>query len=358
MKIAIIANSSAGLFNFRQELIRSLSKENEVLAITPNNGSISEIEALGCRVIEIPVDRRGMNPIKDFSLFMRYNNILKLEKPELVITYTIKPNLYGGAAAKRLGIPYAGNITGLGTALQGNGVLKKVIIRMYKKAFRKAKVVFFENEENRDFFVNEGIVNHNKTCLLAGAGVNLNRFVVLDYPNGEKTRFLFMGRVMKEKGIEELFSAMERLIDDGFDCELNILGSFEENYKEKIKRYEHEGWLKYYGFQRDVRPYIENSHCFVLPSWHEGMANTNLECAASARPIITTNIPGCMEAVVENVSGFLVEKKNEMSLYEAMKRFLMLSYEERKKMGLYGRKHMELVFDKNEVVKRTIYHLL
>ena len=147
---------------------------------------------------------------------------------------------------------------------------------------------------------------------------------------------------------------MKKLVDSGVNCELSVLGQYEENYKEIISKYEEEGWLHYYGYQKDVCPFINKSNCFVLPSWHEGMANTNLECAASARPIITSNIPGCKEAVVENVSGFLVQSKNADDLFMQMKRFTELTYDEQKKMGLEGRKHMENTFDKKKVVAITI----
>ena len=146
-------------------------------------------------------------------------------------------------------------------------------------------------------------------------------------------------------------------MSDGSNCELHLLGFYEENYKAKIEKYEAEGWLHYYGYQKDVRPFIEGSHCFVLPSWHEGMANTNLECAASGRPVITSNIHGCLEAVEDGVSGYLCSKQDAESLYQVMKKFTKLSYDERKAMGLAGRKRMEDIFDKKKVVEDTIREL-
>jgi galacturonosyltransferase len=223
---------------------------------------------------------------------------------------------------------------------------------------KKAKVVFFENEENRQVFVNEKIVPDEKTCLLMGAGVNLERYHVEDYPDGDITKFLFMGRVMKEKGIDELFAAMRRLQQDGIKCYLDVLGYYEEDYKAVIDQYEAEGWLHYHGYQRNVKPYIAACHCFVLPSWHEGMANTNLECAASGRPVITSNIHGCLEAVEDGVSGYLCERKNSESLYSVMKKFITLSYDDRKTMGLAGRQKMEELFDKKLVVEETIRKLM
>lgn len=360
MKIAMIANSSSGLYEFRRDLIlRMIDEGNEVIALTPCEERTEQLKETGIKLIDIPVDRRGMNPVHDLSLFNTYKKLIKAEKPDLVATYTIKPNIYGGAVCRLKKIPYAVNITGLGTAFQRDGFLRKMVTAMYKFALKKAKVVFFENAANMQLFIDEKIIRREQAKLLNGAGVNLDRYNVLPYPeeNGE-TRFLFMGRVMAEKGVNELFEALRMLKKDGFNCTLDMLGGFDENYEQKIKEAESEGWLKYHGYQSDVRPFIENCHCFVLPSYHEGMANTNLECASSGRPVITSNIPGCKEAVIEGVSGLLCEPKNGESLYAAMKQMAEMSVAERRSMGLAGRKHMEDVFDKKKVVEETMKHLV
>lgn len=355
MRVMILANFDLGLYQFRKELIQELLKENEVIISLPYGELVDPLKEMGCKFIDIPVDRRGINPVKDLKLFNEYRKLLKAEKPDLVITYTIKPNVYGSMACRMSGIPYAVNITGLGTAFQKDGMLKKMVTLMYKEGLKKAKVVFFENEGNRQIFVDSGIVREKQTRLLNGAGVNLEHFQILDYPeDNDETRFLFIGRVMKEKGIDELFAAMKMLIAEGINCSLDVVGPYEDDYKVIIEEAEKEGWLRYHGFQKDVRPFIEASHCFVLPSWHEGMANTNLECAASGRPVITSNIHGCLEAVQDGETGYLVERKNAKNLYKVMKKFTKLSYDERKAMGLAGRKHMEEVFDKKKVVEDTI----
>lgn len=357
MKILILANNDVGLYKFRKELIEELLKKNTVYISLPYGGFVDDLCNMGCEFIDTPIERRGINPFKDTKLLIAYFRMVKKHTPDLVITYTIKPNVYGGMICRLLHIPYAINITGLGTAFEKDGVLKFLVKKMNRIACKKAKVVFFENEENRQFFIEQRIAGEERTYNLNGAGVNLDDYQVVEYPTEQKICFLFIGRIMKEKGIEELFTAMKKLIDKGIDCYLDVLGGYEESYNNLIQKYEKEGWLHYYGYQDDVRPYIRKCHCFVLPSWHEGMANTNLECAASGRPVITSNIHGCLEAVEDGVTGYLVKKRNSEDLYEVMKRFISLNYKERKNMGLAGRKRMEEMFDKKKVVTNTIIRL-
>lgn len=357
MKIVIVANSSSGLYGFRRQLISALNElKHEIIALTPFNSDVDKLQDLGVTLIETPIDRRGTNPIKDYSLMKLYKKELKRIQPDLVITYTIKPNVYGGLVCEKLGIPYAANITGLGTAFESTGMLRKVAVFLNKKALKKAKVVFFENSANRDIFVNEGIVDKSKTHVLHGAGVDLDHFTYQPYPNNDCFKFLFIGRVMKEKGVDELLTSMRRLVNEGINCSLDILGGYEEDYNQTLDVAISGGWLSYHGMQSDVRPFIAACDCFVLPSYHEGMANTNLECAASGRPIITSNIPGCMEAVVKG-SGLLCLPKNADSLYQTMKEMITKPLAEREQMGKIGRKHMEEVFDKKIVVSETICSL-
>lgn len=358
MKILLLANNDDGLYLFRRELIAQLLENHEVVISLPDGERISPLVEMGCHFINTPVDRRGINPIKDLTLLRHYWKLIKQERPDLVITYTIKPNIYGGIACRRLKIPCAVNITGLGTAFQKKGMLRTLVTSLYKLALKKARVVFFENAGNIQTLLESGVVKKEQCCLLAGAGVNVEHYAYAPYPEAEvPTKFLFVGRVMREKGIDELFCAMQRLHRDGFRCTLDVLGSYEENYEDKIDAYTKEGWLHYHGHQKDVRPFIKNAHCFVLPSYHEGMANTNLECAAMGRPVITSNIHGCKEAVIENVSGLLCEPQNADSLYDTMVRFLKLSKEERAAMGLAGRAHMDDIFDKRKVVAETMQAL-
>lgn len=364
MKILILANNDIGLYKFRKELIEELLyRKNEVFISLPDGDMVRPLKEMGCVFIDTPVDRRGINPKTDMGLFNRYRKMMKEVNPDLVITYTIKPNIYGGIAARLARKKYAVNITGLGTAFENAGLIRTIVVTLYKFALKKAKVIFFENSANRDELLSFKVCDKEQTVVLNGAGVNTDTYSYLPYPqgdenSGEPVKFLFVGRVMKEKGIDELFEAMKRLVAEGKQCFLDVVGPFEEDYKDKLDQYEKDGWLKYHGYQSDVRPFIDSCHCFVLPSYHEGMANTNLECASSGRPVITSNIPGCKEAVIEGVSGLLCEPKNVDSLYSVMNQMAEMSVEERRAMGLAGRKHMEDVFDKKKVVEETIKHLL
>lgn len=360
MKLFILTNNDIGLYRFRKELLTALLLHGNNVSISlPDGALVGSLVEMGCHFIDTPVDRRGINPLTDFKLLLRYLRLIRHEQPGLVITYTIKPNIYGGMVCRLLRVPYAVNITGLGTAFQKRGVLRTLVTVLYRMGLKRAKVVFFENEDNLRLLVQERIVSAGQTCLLPGAGVNLDEFRLLPYPEDSgATRFLFMGRVMREKGVDQLFAAMERLHSEGFPCTLDVLGKYEEDYADAMARWEAAGWLRYHGYQADVRPYIANCHCFVLPSWHEGMANTNLEAAACGRPVITSDIPGCREAVEDGVSGFLCKPQNAESLYQAMKRFLTLSQPQRQAMGQAGRKRMEAIFDKQIVVQATISRLI
>ena len=360
MKILILANNDVGLYKFRKELIQELiHRGNKIVVSVPDGELIPDIKNLGVKVILTDVDRRGINPLTDMKLLLKYFRMEATLKPDLVITYTIKPNVYGGVVSRILRIPYAENITGLGTTFQTENLIKKLVCFLYKISCRRAKVVFFENEENKQIFLEHHLIREEQACRLNGAGVNLDEYPYTEYPDeSEPIRFLFIGRVMKEKGVDELFEAARRIKKEYPKAVFDIVGPMEDEHESVVQKLEEEGIINYYGYQKDVRPFIAKCHCFVLPSWHEGMANTNLESASSGRPIIASNIPGCMEAVMNNMSGFLCKTRNSDDLYKVIKKFIELPYEERKAMGLTGRKYIEDVFDKKKIVARTIEFLV
>lgn len=358
MQILILANHSGGLYDFRKDLIAELKKQASVTVAVPHNDRWEELQLLADRVIELPVDRRGMNPVRDAKLFRRYRKMLRAVMPDLVLTYTVKPNVYGGLACRMAHVPYAVNITGLGSALENGGLLRKFVLALYRPALAGAKTVFFENAGNRDDLVATGVVPQGRDAVLHGAGVNLDDFPCAAYPQDAPLRFLFVGRVMHEKGVDELFYAAKQMKQEyGDGVEFHFVGSFEESYKPLMDELEQSGIVKYQGYQSDMRPFYAMSGCVVLPSYHEGMSNVLLEAASSGRPLITSAIPGCMEAVEDGVSGYLCESRNAEALLLSLRRFARLTPEERRDMGLAGRRRMEALFDKKAVVERTVEYI-
>lgn len=354
MKVLVLANATDGLYTFRRMLLEKLIEYgHEVFCLAPIGLNEEELRTI-CPIINVNIDRRGLNLIKDIKYFKDCRKIIKKEKPDYAITYTIKPNIYGTYACRRTKTPYAVNITGLGTAFQKDNWLKKLVVFMYKVALKKVKVVFFENAGNRDVFLKEKIVPEEKTCVLNGAGVDLQEFEFVPLKESESTKFLFVGRIMSEKGVNELFAVAERIKKELPNTEFNFIGGFEENYADTIKDMESKGYIKYHGRVNNVQEYIAESDCVILPSYHEGMSNALLEAAATGRPLITTDIHGCKEAVIEGENGFLCKVKDAESLYIAIKKFIELPFEEKQKMGICSRKHMEENFDKNKVVERTM----
>ncbi len=232
-RILVLANNDVGLYRFRKDLLAALlGAGHEVYISLPDGGFVSELVQLGCRFIDTPIERRGMNPIHDSKLFHQYRAILKEVKPDLVLTYTIKPNIYGGLACRMAHIPYAVNITGLGSAIENGGWLKKFVLALYKPALKGARVVFFENAGNRDTLAATGVVPKGRDVVLNGAGINLEDYPYQSYPQEGAVRFLFVGRVMHEKGVDELFAAAKRMKQEyGDGVEFHIVGSFEEGYK-------------------------------------------------------------------------------------------------------------------------------
>lgn len=360
MKILIIANSDIGLYKFRRELIEELiRRKNEVYIAAPAGEYHNNIATLGCKYLATPLERRGMNPVKDFGLFLRYYKLLKMIKPDYVLTYTIKPNIYGGTACRLRRIPYAINITGLGTAFQKAGMIRSLVVQMYKIAGKRAHTIFFENKGNYEVFLQEGLVREEQGCVLNGAGVNLEYYKYLPYSENGVIHFLFVGRIMQEKGVEELFKAAKRIKEVyGNKVIFDIVGFFEESYKEIVEHMNQEEIIHFWGYRQDTRPFYEKASCLVLPSYHEGMSNVLLEAGASGRALITSNIHGCMEAVEDGKNGYLCEVKDADSLFVAMNKFIKLNEDERCEMGKESRKRMKLMFDKKKIVSQTIEKIM
>lgn len=344
--VLILTNSSGGLYDFRNELLLRLLEKNTVFISLPDTTKVKELEEEGCRIINTPINRRGVNPREDMKLLRTYYGMLKQMKPDLVLTYTIKPNIYGGFACRLLKIPYVTTITGLGGAFDKKGLFLKMIITMYRMGLKKAECIFFQNRENRGIFEKYGIKGKSQ-CLVNGSGVNLERHAWEEYPRNEKTTFLFVGRVMKERGILEFLEAAVRLHRE--DIEFAILGYCDEDYHDMLNEYEEKNIISQWGFHTQVHPFLTKANAIVVASFHEGMSNALIEAAATGRPVIASNISGCKEAFEENLTGFGFTPGNADALIEAMEKFLALSREEQELMGKRAREKMECEFDRKLV---------
>ena len=355
MRVLVLANLGLGLYKFRRELLEELVKGNEVFFCIPEDEFIKPLEALGCKYIDNPfLKRHGTNPLIELKLISFYKKVLRGIHPDIVLTYTIKPNAYGGMACASLGIPYVANVTGLGTSIENGGLMQKISLTLYKLGLRKARKVFFQNTENRDFMLKHGIVK-GPYDLLPGSGVNLNQYQVSSYPDGETVDFVFIARVMKEKGINQYLDAAKVIRKKHPETRFHIFGFCEQNYEALLKALHENGTVVYHGLVSEMAEVYQMASCIVHPTFYpEGLSNVLLEGIASGRPIITTDRAGCREVVEDGVNGFVVKQQDSQDLIEKIEKFLSLSIEDRKKMGLLGREKAEKEFDRDIVIRKYL----
>lgn len=359
MKILVLTNSDMGLFKFRKELLQRLVKEgNKVFLSVPRGTYIPSLIKMGCTVLDIRMDRRGTDPWKDLVLLCRYVWMIHKIKPDVVLTYTIKPNIYGGIACRMLHVPYIVNITGTGTAIEKGGLLSNILLFLYKTALKNAAQIFFQNKQNQTFFVTKQIARKGR--LIPGSGVDLLEHPYEDYPKEDGcTRFLFVGRIMKDKGIEEYLDCADKIGEKYANVYFSLIGGFDEaSYQERIQQLEKKGRLKYFGPQDDVHSYMKSHHAVVLPSYHEGLSNVLLEAAACGRPVLATAVPGCLETYEDGVSGIGFPAKESAKLVKAVEKFLQMPYGERKDMGINGRHKVEKEFDRKIVVEAYMQEII
>lgn len=357
-KVLFLVNHEVVIYNFRLELVERLLQDgHDVVISSPPGERINDLVALGCRFCPVELSRHGTNPLQDLKLLASYRKLLKEEKPDIVFTYTIKPNIYGGMACASANVPYVVNITGLGTAVEHDGLMQKLTSMLYRYALRKVQRVYFQNEENRQFFAARKLAVE-KHGMLPGSGVNLQRFSILPYPSDDTVEFVFISRIMQEKGIDQYLEAAEYIREKYPHTRFHICGFCEEAYEARLREMQEKQTIIYHGMVRDIKKVIEQTHCTVHPTYYpEGLSNVLLESAACARPLITTNRSGCREVVDDGVNGFLTEQKNAKELIEKIERFLSLSWEERKQMGLCGRAKVEKEFDRRIVVEKYVQEL-
>ena len=356
-RVLFLVNHEVVIYNFRLEIVeRLLADGHEVHISSPYGERIDELTALGAKYHEIVISRHGLNPVSELNLLRDYKKLLKEVKPDIVLGFTIKPNIYGAMAADSLGIPFVANITGLGTAVENAGWKQKVFINLYRVAFKNIQCVFFQNTENRQLFVDNKIAM-GKHKMLPGSGVNLDRFPVREYPSDENgvVRFAFISRIMKEKGIDYYLAAAKAIRKKYPNAEFHVCGFCEAEYEGKLTEYNENGTVIYHGMIHDVADFLENIHCVIHPTYYpEGLSNVLLESSASGRPIITTDRSGCREVIDDGVNGYMIPCKNGRKLIEAVDKFMRLSNSERKQMGLAGRRKVENEFDRQIVIQKYV----
>ncbi len=344
--VLILGNSSAGLYDFRNETVEGLLKEYRVVVSLPDEVCREKLEAEGCIFEKTPLERRGTNPVRDRKLYAAYRGLIRKYRPAAVLTYTIKPNIYGGLACRKEKVPYCPTVTGLGSVFERGGALQKLVEMLYRVSLKDAACIFFQNGENRAVLEKAGI-RGKKAETLPGSGVNLERHYPEPYPEDPVTRFLFVGRFMKEKGIEEYLAAADALADE--KTKFYLIGYCDEAYEEKLRIKEEEGKIGRIGFFTEVHPFYKEAGAVVMPTYHEGMSNVLMEASATGRPVIASDIPGCREIVEDEKTGFLVLPRDADGRIKALSRFLALPAEERARMGKNGRKKMEESFDRRRV---------
>ena len=358
--IALITNNDDDVYCFRKELIEGLLDEGyEMLISCPDGPKLELMEDIPYRYDNPDIDRRGTNVISDFKLIMHYRKLFKKERPDVVLTYSAKPNVYAGMAAKSLGIPYINNVTGIGSVVNMGRLKKALILGLFKVSYRGASCVMFQNSTNLKLALDNGMIKGDYK-LIPGSGVDLSRYPVQNYPDGGDGKtgdtiiFNYIGRVLHDKGVDDYIEAAKRIKKNYQNTEFNMLGFIEpteNHYEAELAELEEQGIINYRGSQKDVKPWIARSHAIIHPSTYgEGMSNVLLENASSGRFLITTDNPGCQETVVDGQSGFIYHGGDVDALVETIEKFLMMDNDTRRTMGAKGRKHVEDNFSRDIVV--------
>lgn len=359
-RILILSNHFMTLYNFRKELIEKLVKDgNHIFISIPKADDNSFFANRGCTIIETPVDRRGVNPFKDFGLILRYIRIMKRIKPDIIFSYTVKPNIYGCIASNLTNNKQISNITGTGATFLKKNVVGMIAKMLYKISIKRSYKVFFQNTGDRDFFIENNMVKDNY-AMLPGSGVNLTEYKLRDLPSdSEGINFIFIGRVMKVKGIDEYLKCAETIKNKYPNTNFYIAGFIEEEkYRGIIDDYINRGIVVFLGFQRDIKSWIKKCHCTILPSHGgEGVPNVLLESAAMGRICIASKINGSNDVVDDGVTGYLFRPGNPGDLVFNVEKLLEQAFEARKQMGIAGRRKVEKQFDRQIVINAYVREL-
>lgn len=361
--VLISINTSWNILNFRAPLIRALQEAGyRVVSAAPDDAYTPRLRALTDRHISLPMRNAGTSPLQDTRLILRYLRILKETKPDVLLAYTVKPNVYGSIAAGLLGIPVINNVSGLGTAFIRNTWLTRIVKILYRLAFRYSHRVFFQNPEDRDLFLDMKLVRAVQTEVLPGSGVDLQHFRPAPLPEHapESPAFVLIARMLWDKGVGEYVTAARLVKQRHPKARFRLLGPVAVENQTAIARHVLEGWVaegvvEYLGETDDVREAIAGHDAIVLPSYREGMSRVLLEGAAMARPLIATDVPGCNHVIDDGVNGLLCRVRDAEDLARAICDFIALSQEAHAAMGAASRAKAESTFDERIVIDRYLH---
>lgn len=357
LKIALVANTSWYLHNFRPTLMDALQQEgHEVVAVAPQDAYSRKLVEAGFVHHHIPLDQRSINPVRALHSILHLRRVLRDERIDAVLSFTPKGNIYSGLAISDPSVTFVANLSGLGRAFSQNSRLLGLAAMGFRWAFRRATAVLFQNGDDLRLLVNRGIVDPAKAQRIPGSGVDLQRFSFRNCMRGdENVEFLFVGRLLWEKGIGEFAGAARELKSRYPNIRFRVLGPLQEGpagvSRSTIDAWTEEGIIDYLGVAEDVRKAMEEADCIVLPSYYnEGVPRSLLEASALGRPIITTDMAGCRDAVCDSVTGYLCKPRDIEGLVSALEKFLSLTVHERAEMGRRAREKMEREFDETFVI--------
>ncbi|MDO4562657.1 MAG: glycosyltransferase family 4 protein [Clostridia bacterium] len=353
-RVLMMTNHFISLYLFRKELIQRLCEDDyEVYLSIPHDERNDYFRNMGCKVIEAPVDRRGVNPLRDAVLAARYIGYMRRLKPACALSYTAKPNIYGALAARITRTKQICNITGTGGTFLRETVLAKLLRFLYRISVKHAELVYFQNEGDRDYFMHHSMVEDNFD-MIPGSGVNLEEHYAAPYPESEDVIFLFSSRIYGIKGVDEFLKCAEIIKAKYPRVRFLAAGAVEDPERGKeMERYEKSGIIEYLGFCSDVKELLHKCHCVVLPSHGgEGIPNSILEASATARCVIASRVSGCRDVVEDGVTGYLFEPGNAQDFADKAERFINLPHEEKRQMGLRGRERAEKFFDRRTVLDK------
>tara|TARA_B100000029_G_scaffold514613_1_gene618122 strand:- start:1084 stop:2184 length:1101 start_codon:yes stop_codon:yes gene_type:complete len=361
MKIVLTSNSSWNLYNFRFHLIKTLLKQkHEVIIISSYDNYSNDLIKLGCKFKKIKVDQRGISVFRDFILFIKYFFLIKQIKPDYLLSFTIKPNIYGSLASNFLNVKTINTITGLGSVFLKKNLVTIIVELLYFISLKKSYKIFFHNKEDLKFFLKRKIISKQSNSVIKGSGIDLKEYKFSQMKFKKNViNFLFIGRIIREKGFFDLIKAIKIIKKKYNNINFEILGNTSTNFSNdvtlsKLNIWQKEKLIIYHGYQRDVRKYINNCHCLILPSYREGLSRAIIECIVKGRPIISNNVPGCKDLIQHNKNGFLCKKNDFIDLSNMIEKFINLNNNQKKAMGIYGYKKYALDLDIDKVNAKYI----